>query len=244
MSETMTAAHDRVAEDKEFKDRLARQRRSFQAALPLYLAVPAAIAALIHAGGHPVQWGLAAAGAAGWWLALVLRAPAALLGRKLPPAALNRLVVGASGPLEEGVRLAAVLWLVPGFSGALWLGWGWASIEVLFTIANGLVLLRLLDRDDDNSRQVRAILEARGTFSDAAPWLGVIERILASAVHVGFTLVVAAAPALALVTAPVHSALNLAVNHLSRRMVLFLALLALAAAVVLGAGLALFAAGR
>jgi hypothetical protein len=41
------------------------------------------------------------------------------------------------------------------------------------------------------------------------PCLGVLERVFASLVHIGFTLLLAAAPLLVLLAAPLHSAVNL-----------------------------------
>ena len=220
-------------------ERLTRESRSFYLAIPLYLAVPLAFWGVIRAFGIGMDWRLVGFGALGWWVALLLRAPLAPLAKRLPEERGKRLVVAASGPLEEGVRAIAVLLLAPTLPGALSLGLGWASIEVLFAVLNGLVVVRLLQRGDEQAARVREVLEAQGTLSIAAPWLGVVERVFASLLHVGFTLIVAAGPLLALLTAPVHSAVNLLTLRLLPRMGRVLAMLAAAGTAAMAWGLAM-----
>lgn len=235
----MSATTSGTAGTAEDAGRLARESRSLYRAIPLYLAVPVAFWAAMRASGIAMDWRLAGLGALGWWVALLLRAPLALLVRRMPEARGRRLVVAASGPVEEGVRAVAVLLLSPGLAGALSLGLGWASIEVGFAVVNGLVVVRLLRGGDERAARVREALEAQGTLSVAAPWLGVVERVFATLLHVGFTLVVAAAPVLALLTAPIHSAVNLLAVRLLPRMGRVLAMLAAAGVAVTAWGLAM-----
>lgn len=226
-----------------FAERMERQSRSFHRAIPSYLAVPVAFWAAFAGFGVTVDWSLFGIGALGWWIALVLRAPVALIAKRQPQERGKWLMVGASGPLEEGIRVAAIVLLAPTLPGALSLGLGWAAIEVLFTIVNGLVVARLLRRDDEQARQARELLEAQGTLSDAGPWLGVVERVFASLLHIGFTLVLAAAPVLVLLAAPLHSAVNLLALRLTPRIGRVLAMLAVVGAVTFLVGLLLMGVG-
>ena len=73
----------------------------------------------------------------------------------------------------------------------------WAAIEVVYAIINGFVTLSLFRRDDEKARQARAVLENMGlakAMLNAPPFLGVVERIFASAIQIGFTLLLAWQP--------------------------------------------------
>jgi hypothetical protein len=115
---------------------------------------------------------------------------------------------------------------------ALWLGLGWAAIEVLYAIANGLALSALVERTDPEAQRIRATIPPSLLTGGAVAW-GVLERVWASAVHIGFTLVLAAVPIAALVTAPAHTLVNVAFTRALRRYPM---------AMVMAAGLALGAA--
>ncbi len=186
-------------------------RRALLLSIPLYLAVPIVYAAAILGLGHDFQLGAVAAGAAGWILALVLRAPVGLLGVRITrsPERAQRWVVASSGPLEESVRLAVLLLVGRDLGTALWIGLGWAAIEVVYAIANSFAIEALSRRTDPEAERARAMLPP-AALSGNAPWWGVIERLWTSAVHIGFTLILAAVPALVVVTAAVHSAINVA----------------------------------
>jgi hypothetical protein len=60
------------------------------------------------------------------------------------------------------------------------------------------------------------MLPIPAAIEPSAPWWGVLERITASALHIAFTLIIAAQPLLVVVTAPVHSAVNLALLRMAR----------------------------
>lgn len=221
-------------------------RRSLSIALPLTLAVPVAYALWFHLWGIGLNWPAVAAGAAGWLLALALRTPIILAAKRMlrTPERGQTWIVAASGPCEEGVRIAALLLLGRAFPIALSIGLGWAAIEVVYSAVNSLGLASLAGRTDEKAVRARQMLEAQGmgaVMSPTAPYWGIAERITASAIHIGFTLLLAWQPLLAIVTIPLHSASNATLLRLARRS---LALMEVASAVlgaaVLVAGLLLF----
>jgi len=196
-------------------EREDRVLRRFLWCIPLYVAVPVVIGWAFTASGCAIDWKGFAWGAAGWWVALLLRAPFALLAKRLTEASGKTLIVSMSGPLEELVRLS-VLWMTQRtFAWAASVGQGWAAIEVLFAIVNGLVLASLLKRNDEKAQQVREVLAAQG-HNESSPVWGLVERLFASAFHIGATLLTAAHFGWVLLLIPLHSALNLGVLRLTR----------------------------
>jgi hypothetical protein len=211
-------------------------RRALLLSVPLVLAVPIAYGVAFANAGHPPMLLPLLAGAAGWLLALVLRAPVGLVGMKLAssPARAQRWVVASSGPLEEAARLAALLLVGRDLGTALWIGLGWAAIEVLYAIANGFAVAALAERTDPEAERARAMLPPAALTASGPLW-GVVERVWASALHIGFTLVLAAVPVAVLLTAPVHTMVNVGALWLMERrglLVVSVAGLAVAAAVM------------
>ncbi|WP_210479119.1 hypothetical protein [Naasia sp. SYSU D00948] len=207
--------------------------------------LPAAVVALVVLlilAGAPAALPLLV-GAAGWMVALVLRQPVALIAaRRLPREQAATAVGWFSGPAEELVRLVVVLLLVRSLGDALWAGFGWAAIEVVVLAANSLVIAGIVGRDDPKSREARELLEAQGMLVPSNPFWGFAERLSAIALHLGFTLLLFAAPWLVLLTIPLHSAVNmLAVRGAKRSVPLTEAGLAAVGAAVLVAGLVLVA---
>jgi hypothetical protein len=234
MTTTMTPLTDMPA-------RLRLMRRNMLLAVPFHLLVIAGLYLLVsHLSGGAPAWGALGAGALGWLVALALRGPIAVAALKLAkrPEAGQSVVVGASGPLEEGVRLGVLVLLGASLPTALAVGLGWAVIEVVFAIVNGFVGNLLLSKDDDKAREAIALLEAQGMLRETGGHWGVIERVFASLAHLGFTLLAAAAPWWLLLTIPVHSAMNLSIQPLVKK-----GGLPLAEAVVALLGLTLFVGG-
>jgi hypothetical protein len=193
-------------------------RRAIVLAAPAIIAVPVLYGiafALMGQTPMPVAFGI---GAAGWVVALALRTPVGITAMRLARSRerAQTVVTASSGPLEETVRVLAVLLAGRELATALWLGLGWAAIEVVYTIVNGVAIAALADRTDPEAERVRALLPASALQSSAAAW-GVAERAWASALHIGFTLIVAAAPIAFVVTAVVHSAINLGFLAAARR---------------------------
>ena len=215
-------------------------RRTLLLAAPLGLLVPIAYGAAFVRFGHPIEVGPFFAGAAGWFVALLLRAPVGLAGIRITGSVerTQTWVTASSGPLEESVRLAVLLLVGGELSTALWIGLGWAAIEVLYAIVNGFALATLAERTDPEAEQAKALLPP-SAFSATGPLWGVVERAWASGVHVGFTLILAAVPLAVLITAPLHTLTNVAFLGLmrTRNMAVVAAAGALFAAALLAIGL-------
>jgi hypothetical protein len=219
----------------------AAQRRAWLAS-PGYLLVGVVIA-LVLAGyvGVP-RWGAIGLGALGWLIALQLRGPVALVANRVTTDRnkITLAVAASSGPAEELVRVAMILLFVSGLADAVWFGFGWATLEVLFVLVSTLVTPMLLARDDDKARQAREVLAAQGGLSATSPVYGIVERVSATGIHLGCTLLVAAQPWLAVITAIAHTATNLISMRLMRRSVLTTEVFIAAVGIVLlAAGLVL-----
>lgn len=193
-----------------------RVARHFYLAIPLYIFVPVGYALGFRYAGIPVRWASFGIGTAGWMIALMLRGPIALLLKKTSKERAATIIGAASGPLEEGVRLAVLLFAGLSFQSAASIGQGWAAIEVLFTVVNGVVLAIMLVRTDEKSMQVKEVLENSGNLNQS-PLLGVSERIFASAFHIGSTLLIAHNLWMAVVLIPAHSVFNLVTVRLVKK---------------------------
>ena len=126
-------------------------RRTMILAAPLAVLVPVAYGIAFARIGHPIELVPFLAGAAGWLVALLLRTPIGLVGIRITGSTerTQNWVTASSGPLEEGVRLSALLLVGRELSTALWIGLGWAAIEVLYAIVNGFALAALALRPAD-----------------------------------------------------------------------------------------------
>jgi hypothetical protein len=188
-----------------------RYRRNLAAAALPTLAVPIAIGLVMLGLGLELETGSVLAGAVGWMVALILRAPVAIAAMRATEdrERAQPWITGSSGPLEELVRLAVVLVVGRDLSTAAAVGLGWAAIEVVYSLVNGVAMLALLGRDDPEAEQARALMPIPAALEPSAPWWGVLERAWASLMHIGFTLIVAAHPVLVIVTMIAHSATNL-----------------------------------
>ena len=197
----------------------AGQRRRLAIAIPTTLAVPVVLGAVAVAQGVDLRPLPMVLGGVGWVAALVLRAPVGIAASRLraDPASAQTIVTAASGPLEELVRLVVVLLLGRDLDTAVSIGLGWAAIEVLYLIVNGVVLVAVLSHDDPEAERLRALLPFPDAILESSPLWGAWERIWASALHVAFTLLIAVHPLLVLVTIPLHSATNLSLFVASRR---------------------------
>jgi hypothetical protein len=157
-------------------------------------------------------------GAIGWIAAYCLRMPVAYLGEKLftSPSALRQWTVAASGPLEEIVRLIAILLIGSQINLAYAIGLGWGSIEIVYTLINEYFITDIMQRSDEEALAQQAALKEEGMIHEWGDWLGISERIFATAFHVGATLLVAKYSWLVMLNIVLHSMLNLIVDAIAR----------------------------
>ena len=193
--------------------------RNVVISIPLLFATLIPYLWLGDALGFLLEWKIALLGALGWWIALLLRIPVILLAKDRPEEQGRRLIVSASGPAEEGVRLAFLLWLGFNVDNAWSLGFGWAAIEIVYAVVQGFGLAALAGRDDEKAVEAREMLKRQGTeraLEPSAPFWGIPERLSANAIHIAFSLLLLISPWIVLLTAPLHSALNLIFMRLLR----------------------------
>ncbi|MCC7447972.1 MAG: YhfC family intramembrane metalloprotease [Anaerolineae bacterium] len=190
--------------------------RNLIAATPLVVLVLIGFALLLNTWNLSLIWSPVGLGALGWLIALILRGPVMVIGQKLTASkdSVRRIVVLSSGVLEEGVRLVVLLLVGRTFAIAYSIGWGWAAIEVGYTLLTGFLIASLLRRTDEKALQARSQLQEAGMVSEAGPLLGVVERVAATALHIGFTLLLASSPLWLVLTVPLHSGLNLTVSQM------------------------------
>lgn len=214
-------------------------RRNTLIATPVTLLVPVGFAVVLTALGAELAWSTLVFGALGWFGALMLRGPlAAVLSQTMrDEERVKTIIMASSGPFEEGVRVLLLIAVGRSFSDAAAIGIGWAAIEVVYTSITGFLTLSLLRRTDPEAMQARQMLEAQGMIRETGPWLGIVERIGATALHIGFTFIVAWNLWAAIGTAIVHSATNISLVRAFRKNPLATEL------ALLAGGLALFAIG-
>lgn len=213
---TTTIPPENNASTQRLFDRAIRRSKFF---LPLYALVPLAIWLAFDAAGTDMRWNAFGLGALGWIVALALRGPVGALVMKLPQAKAQTIVVGSSGVLEEGVRVALLAMTSATYSWSASVGQGWAAVEVLFTIVNVIAIYSLSGRTDEKATQAKEMLRMQGNLTGHPLW-GIVERVFASAFHIGSTLLIAFSPWLVLLMIPVHSLLNLTAVRLAKRSIL------------------------
>jgi hypothetical protein len=156
-------------------------------------------------------------GLLGWSVALLLRAPMLMLTFRFTHKVKEQFVAAMAGPAEELVRLMAVLFLQANFASAISLGLGWASIEVLYTLVSGFGTVMILSQGGVGALQLKKRFLDTGLTVRATVYSGIIERLSATALHIGFTLLLAYHPLLILITLPLHSLVNVGAITLNNR---------------------------
>lgn len=195
-------------------------RRTLLLAAPLAIATPIVIGLMLVASGARLQPLWMGAGALGWIAALALRAPVAIVAARLTggPERAQPWITAASGPLEEVVRLGLVLLASLTLDRALSIGLGWAAIEVAYAVVNGAAMATLIGRTDAEAEKLRAMIPIPGALEPSALWWGAFERWWASVLHIAFSAIVAARPALVLFNIVAHSATNLVLLRVGKRL--------------------------
>ncbi|GFN30047.1 YhfC family glutamic-type intramembrane protease [Paenibacillus xylaniclasticus] len=196
-----------IERNEHFDDKLANASRKAILSFPLYIAVPVLFAVSFWIAGYEVEWGAYGLGALGWVIALFLRGPISALVMNMPQERAKTIMVASSGVTEESVRLVLLALTSFGPTWALSVGQGWAAVEVLFVLINIVAIRSLANRTDEKAMQAKQMLEASGNIQSSPLW-GVLERIWASAIHIGATLIVAYEPWTVVALIPVHSAIN------------------------------------
>jgi hypothetical protein len=208
--------------------------------LPVYLLVPTAFWAAFHLSGIEMEWRAFGLGALGWVIALFLRGPLSAIVMKMPKEKATTIIVSSSGVFEECVRLGILLLTSLTFSWSLSLGQGWAAVEVLYVMITVIVMVSLAKRKDEKAMQAKEMLMLQGNLN-AGPLWGVFERIFASSVHIGCTLIVAKYPWTVVGLIPLHSSVNLIVVKFAKKSIIAVELtIALVGIILLTVGLSLY----
>lgn len=228
----------RVAPTHEVAAGQGASLRNLLICIPLLFATLLPFVALAGGLEARLEWQWILLGALGWWLALILRLPLILALKDKPPERSKTPIILASGPAEELVRLGLLLWLGMNLDTAFSLALGWAGLEVVYAIVQGFALVQLSRRHDDKAEEAKALLRLQGmdqALQASAPFWGIAERFSANAIHLAFTLLLLASPFLVVLTAPLHSGMNLLFMRMLRRSLpaTQLALMALAALLLL-----------
>jgi hypothetical protein len=191
----------------------------------LMLLVPVIFLFAYHVFNIEFMWQPFILGALGWYIALMLRIPFIFIIRKLhiSDSRKTTLTIGLSGPTEETTRLLFVLLIGFDFHNALLLALGWASIEVIYAIVQAIALVNLRSRTDEKAMKAKGMIEAQGMgtiLQDHSPLLAIVERISATCIHLGFTVLLVVNPFIVLIDMIIHSCINLFAVYMVKKSVL------------------------
>jgi len=186
-------------------------KRNLMISIPLIIATLIPYLLLARVLEVEFNWAVFGLGALGWWVALVFRLPVILLMRKKGPEGASTPIIAASGPAEELVRLGFLFWLGFNLDVAFILGLGWAAIEILYAIVQGVALTNLASRTDEKAMQAKELLSQQmsSALDSNTPFWGIVERLSANGLHLAFSLLLLVSPWVVMITAPLHSAINL-----------------------------------
>jgi len=182
-------------------------------ASPLYLMAVIPFVLIASYAKINIDYYHVAIGALGWWIALVARVPVILLVKKknldLEPS--RKITIGISGPTEEITRLVILILIGLNVPTAYSMGLGWAMIEVIYGLIQ-IIGLGLLDkRTDPKAEEAKVVMRQMGmdkTLDPSTPFWGALERVSASAIHIGFSLILVINPYWVIASIPIHSLIN------------------------------------
>lgn len=191
-------------------------------ASPLYLLAIIPFVFIAHYLAIKIDYYLVLLGALGWWIALILRIPVILLikNKKIDLKLSRKITIGLSGPTEEITRL--ILLSIIGLSSpnAYSVGLGWAMIEVIYGLVQ-IIGLGVLDKKSDaKAEEAKTVMKQMGmdkTLEPSTPFWGALERVSASALHIGFGLLLIISPYLLIATIPLHSFINFFVVKMNEK---------------------------
>lgn len=190
-------------------------------ASPLYLLVPLPFYIIAHYLKIDIDYKLILLGALGWWLALIIRIPLIVFIKKrnIDLKTSSRLTIGMSGPAEETVRLIILIQVGFSISNAYSLGLGWAMIEIIYGLIQIIGLGVLERKTDAKALEAKAFMKQMGmdkTLESSIPYWGVLERVSATAIHIGFSLLLTFSPLFILISTPLHSLVNFYVVKMNK----------------------------
>lgn len=160
-------------------------------------------------------------GALGWWVALLLRLPIILILKKknINLKTSNKITVGLSGPSEEVTRLILLSIIGVISTNAYSIGIGWAMIEIIYGLVQIIGLGVLDQKHDPKAEEAKTIMKQMGmdkTLEPSTPFWGALERVSASALHIGFSLLLIVSPYILIITIPLHSFINFYVVKMNK----------------------------
>ncbi len=167
----------------------------------------------------PLDLKLILLGAAGWWLALLLRLPVMLLAGKPPQEKSRTCIILSSGPLEEATRLIILVVIGLTIENGYMIGIGWAAIEIIYALVQGAGMGVLASKTDKKSMEAKKLIKSMGmdkTMQPNAPYWGIVERLSANALHLAFSMMLVISPYLFVLSAPLHSYLNLSMTKIMK----------------------------
>ncbi len=173
------------------------------------LLLPPAFLGIPLLWGYSISWTILCLGRAGWLSALILRSPLAAMLRYLNPQRILSATTGIaiSGPAEEGMRLLCLLLIGRDFIDLYTFAIGWAGFEILFHAFNAFTAQFILWRGGKAAEELKQHLDPDA--ESANPLWAFVERFSATVFHLGLTLILAASPWFILLTATLHSYVNI-----------------------------------
>ncbi|MFC5702663.1 YhfC family glutamic-type intramembrane protease [Cohnella faecalis] len=199
-------------------EKFTQAARRSMISLPIYVLVPVLFGLGFWIAGYGIEWKAFGLGALGWFIALMLRGPLSLLVKSMPQEKAKNIIVASSGVLEESVRVILLALTSVAASWAISIGQGWAAVEVAFVMVNIVAIASLSKRTDEKAEQAKQLLAAQGNIQSSPVW-GLLERVWASAFHIGCTLIVARYAWTVALLIPLHSSLNAVAVRLAVRSV-------------------------
>ena len=190
-------------------------------AAPLYFLAPLPFFALAYLINIEIVAGSVLLGMLGWWLALLLRIPIILFvkSKKIEQKKSNKLIIGFSGPTEEITRLVLISLIGLNSNNAYSVGLGWEMIEVVYGLIQIIGIGVLEQKTDAKAEEAKTLMKQMGmdkSLAPSTPYWGALERVTATTVHIGHSLLLVFSPYAIIVTIPLHSFINFFVVKMNR----------------------------